>query len=71
MSAYVLVLETPFFVVPDADGRFRLDDVPPGEYELIAWHERIRPLSTPVRVEAGKTSALELRIPLPDTVVSR
>jgi plastocyanin len=66
MSGNILVLENPFFVVPDAQGHFALDGVPPGEYRLMAWHERIKPFSTPVRVESGRTTTLALRIPIPD-----
>ena len=66
MSGTILVLDNPFFVTPDANGRYTLEGVPPGDYQLVAWHERIRPLSIPVHVQAGRTTTLNLRIPLPD-----
>lgn len=65
MSAIVLVLDNSFYVVPDADGRFVLDGVPPGAYQLVAWHERVRPTFTPVRVDAGRATPVRIRIPLP------
>lgn len=37
MRAMVLVLETPFFTSTDAEGRFRLEGVPPGRHELVVW----------------------------------
>lgn len=37
MRAVILVLETPHFVVTDAEGNFRLDDLPEGKYVLKAW----------------------------------
>lgn len=40
MVAYVLVMDTPFFVRPDVQGRFRLEGLPPGPGELFIWHER-------------------------------
>jgi plastocyanin len=40
MVAYVLVMDTPFFVRPDAQGRFRLKGLPSGPGELFIWHER-------------------------------
>lgn len=64
MSAYVLVFDHPFFVVPDSEGRFAIEDVPPGEYRLVAWHERIHPLTVPIRVEAGQTAMIRVRIPI-------
>jgi plastocyanin len=67
MSGYILVLDNPFFVVPDSAGHFTLDGVPPGDYTLVAWHERIRPLEVPLHVASGRTTNLQLRIPLPDS----
>ncbi|MGE3408742.1 MAG: hypothetical protein AB7I37_18130 [Pirellulales bacterium] len=32
--------EHPFFAVTDAKGEFRIDRIPPGEWEFRAWHER-------------------------------
>lgn len=37
MRAVILVLETPYFVATDAEGRFAIPEVPPGEYELTIW----------------------------------
>jgi len=40
MSAYAGVLDHPYFQVTGADGSYRLDRLPPGEYTVTAWHER-------------------------------
>lgn len=40
MVAHVLVMDTPFVARPDAQGRFRLEGLPPGPGELFVWHER-------------------------------
>jgi plastocyanin len=55
MSAIILVLATPYFVVTQRDGSFRLD-VPPGSYDLDVFHERatdqvLRSLSRRILVE--------------------
>jgi hypothetical protein len=39
MNAEMLVVTHPYYAVTDADGNFRLTNVPPGEYEIEAWHE--------------------------------
>jgi plastocyanin len=70
MSAVVLVLENPYFARPDSTGRYVLDGVPPGEYRITGWHERIRPITQTVRVEAGRTTTLDFNIPLPAPVAS-
>jgi plastocyanin len=64
MNGYILVLPNRYFVTPDSSGRFSIEGIPPGSYDLVAWHERIRPIATSVRVVAGQTTTLELSIPL-------
>ena len=41
MSCVVLVLENPWFAAADEEGRYRIENVPPGTYKLKAWHERL------------------------------
>jgi plastocyanin len=65
MRATILVLENPYFVVADSAGRFALPAVPPGEYRLVAWHERIQPAMQHVRVQPGATVTVQFEIPLP------
>lgn len=50
MRATVLVTPNRYFAHADADGQFTLPDVPPGEYELVAWHPRCAEQRQPVRV---------------------
>jgi len=37
--AWLRVLDHPYAVVSDEDGRFRISNVPPGQYALRVWHE--------------------------------
>jgi plastocyanin len=39
MQAYVLVIDSPWFAQADATGAFKITGVPPGDYEVEAWHE--------------------------------
>lgn len=39
MNAFILVFSHPFFAVTDDSGRYRIDDIPPGTYNVIAWNE--------------------------------
>jgi plastocyanin len=67
MAAVVLVLPNPFFTSPSENGRYSLDGVPPGEYRVVAWHERARILTKTIRVEAGKATSLDFAIPLSES----
>jgi len=66
MSAIILVRDNPWFTVPDADRHYRISDIPPGSYTLVAWHERAVPVEAQVEVEAGQTLELNLRVPIED-----
>jgi plastocyanin len=39
MSAFILVFAHRYFAVTDDEGRYRIDNVPPGAYTVIAWNE--------------------------------
>jgi plastocyanin len=39
MSAFVLVFNHPYFATSDSDGRYRIDNLPPGTYSVAAWYE--------------------------------
>jgi len=42
MNAFILVFAHRFFAVTDDEGRYKLDDVPPGTYTLVVWNEMSR-----------------------------
>ncbi len=56
MSAYVLVLENPYFATTDKRGEFVIKNVPAGKYRLKLWHEKIKSKTLEVTVEAGKVA---------------
>lgn len=39
MNAEVLAVPHPYYTVTDITGKFELTGVPPGQYQLVAWHE--------------------------------
>jgi len=39
MSAFILVFGHPFFATTEPDGRYRIDNVPAGTYNVVAWYE--------------------------------
>ena len=41
MTGYVGVLPHPYFQVTGEDGSFELKNLPPGNYVIEAWHEKL------------------------------
>lgn len=39
MSAYVAVVENPYFGISDDNGAYEITGLPDGDYTLVAWHE--------------------------------
>jgi len=53
MSAYVVVAQNPFFTKPDDQGNYRIENVPPGTYTLVAWHEKRKSQKKEIKVPNG------------------
>jgi hypothetical protein len=53
MSAYILVFAHRYFAVTGEDGRYRIENVPPGTYTVFAWNETVEPQSRRVTVRDG------------------
>ena len=51
MRAFIFVMEHPFFGVTDAQGRFSIKNLPPGEYVLATWHESFGENKQTIQVE--------------------
>ena len=66
MSATILVLDHPYFTIPNTDGSFELPNLPPGEHTIVGWHERVGERRAIVRVERGKTATVDLSLPVED-----
>lgn len=59
MHGYVFVAKNPYFAVVDADGKFSIDNIPPGTYTVKAWHGSLGEQKASVTVEGGKTASAD------------
>jgi plastocyanin len=59
MAAYVGVFSNPFFAVSDKSGKFTISGLPPGTYEVEAWHEKLGTKSASVTVAADKAATVD------------
>jgi plastocyanin len=65
MSAYISVFTHPFFSVTGTDGKFTVSGLPPGTYEITAWHERLGTQTASVTVGATDTKTQNFKFAVP------
>lgn len=59
MRGYIAVFKHPYFSVTGKDGTFDLANLPPGEYTIEAWQEKLGTLTQHVRVGQGENKKIE------------
>jgi plastocyanin len=62
MNAFILVFSHPFFALTDPDGRYHIDNVPPGIYGVIAWNEGVSSDTRPTSVPDGGVAELDFTL---------
>lgn len=63
MFAYVTVVDNPYFAVTGKDGSYKISNVPPGKYTLVAKHRKAGETSKEVVVtDAGATADLTIEL---------
>ncbi len=65
MRSYIGVMSHPFFAVTKADGRFQIANLPPGTYEIEAWHEKLGTQKASVTVGAADSKAVSFKFAPP------
>ena len=58
MNAYVGVVDNPYYAVSAGGGAFELKSLPPGTYEIEAWHEKLGTRTQTVTVGPKETRAI-------------
>ena len=56
MSGYIVVAPTPYYAKTDKSGDYKIENVPDGQYNVVAWHEGAKSSTKAVTV-AGDTKA--------------
>ncbi|HMB96019.1 MAG TPA: carboxypeptidase regulatory-like domain-containing protein [Tepidisphaeraceae bacterium] len=57
MSAWLVVLDNPFFAVSAEDGTYTIKGLPDGDYTLQAWQEKYGTQEQKITVKDGKATA--------------
>jgi plastocyanin len=62
MLAYVFVGQNPYAAAVKKDGSFRIENVPPGTYQVAVWNAKLKAEDVSVTVAAGKTASAEFAL---------
>ena len=54
MSAWIASFPHPYFAVTNAEGAWSIPDLPPGEYSLVTWHEKLGRRTQPLTIASGE-----------------
>ena len=61
MQSWGLAVGSPYFAVTGSDGRYTIPDLPPGDYDVIAWHPHMKVQAQRVTVSPNGHAALDFR----------
>jgi plastocyanin len=59
MHAYIGVVDNPYFAVTGADGSFEWKNVPPGDYTIGVWHEKLGEQTAQAHVAPSGSAAVD------------
>ena len=65
MTGYIAVFDHPFFQVTRTDGKFTINDLPAGTYEIAVWHEKLGTKTMTVTVTADETKTVDFAYAAP------
>ena len=59
MKAYIGVVAHPYFAVTGSDGSYSLEGLPPGDYTVEVWHEKLGAQEQKITVTANQAATLD------------
>jgi plastocyanin len=62
MSAYIVIADHPYQSVTDMYGEYLIDEIPPGNYKLKVWHEKLGSQEKQVEVKGGASQKVDFSL---------
>jgi Carboxypeptidase regulatory-like domain len=62
MEGWIYVVDNPYYAITGADGKFKITDVPPGTYKMVAVQSFTGPNEVSVTVAGGKPTNLTIEL---------
>jgi len=60
MAGYVVVVPTPYYAKTDKSGDYKIENVPDGQYNVVAWHEGAKNSTKAVAVSGDTKTDLSV-----------
>jgi hypothetical protein len=66
MESWAMAVNNPYYAVTDDQGAFKIDNVPPGTYQMVVWHPQSGPgVTRTVTVSPDGTTTEQISLPAP------
>jgi len=59
LRGYIFVFDHPYGTVTDDNGSFMIDNIPPGEYTIMVWHEAFGLKEKKITIKEGRVEDVE------------
>jgi len=60
LRGYIFIFDHPYGTVTDDNGSFMIDNIPPGEYTLMVWHEGLGLKEKKITIHGGRVEDVEI-----------
>ncbi len=66
MESWAMAVNSPYYAVTDNQGRFMIDQIPPGTYQMVVWHPQSGPgITKTVTIAADGVVTERVALPAP------
>jgi hypothetical protein len=59
MQTWGYAVDNPYYALTDGEGKFTIDQLPPGKYEVVAWRPHFKPIEREITVSPNKAVTLD------------
>ncbi|MBI4000290.1 MAG: carboxypeptidase regulatory-like domain-containing protein [Nitrospira defluvii] len=66
MESWAMAVNNPYYAVTDDQGAFKIENVPPGTYQMVVWHPQSGPgVTRTITVASDGTTTEQVALPAP------
>ena len=66
MESWAMAVNNPYYAVTDDKGAFKIENVPPGTYQMVVWHPQSGPgVTRTITIAPDRTTTEQVALPAP------